>query len=119
MRTVGGDEGGVVATAGEPFPGQFDELSFDVHAVHVLAPEAMRQQCGVVSGACADLQHSVSRLNVECFEHSGHQARHAGRGQPTGQHEQRGVGIRSGQIVGGVVGVPVSGVRVHRVVHGY
>jgi hypothetical protein len=53
----------------------------ELHARHVLRSDALAQQRGVVAGAGADLQDTVSGLEIEGFEHSGHDGRHgAGTG---------------------------------------
>jgi len=117
--TVGRDEGGAVAEVGQPVPGQFHQSGFDVHGEHVLAAEPVRQQGGVVSGAGADLQYPVHIMDVERFEHAGHQTGHAGRGQSPGQHEQSGVGVHQGQVVGALMRGPLSGVRIQDVVAGH
>lgn len=84
VRAVGSHQGGVIAESGEPFAGQLDQLGFEVYGEHVFAAEPMREQRRVVSAACADLQYPVPVLDVEGFEHAGHQAGHAGGGEPTG-----------------------------------
>jgi hypothetical protein len=83
---VTGEQRRGVAEYGKAACRLVDQHGVDVDGYDIAVTEAVRRQGGVVAGAGADLQHPHAILDIEGFEHAGHQR---GHGRGTGRNAHR------------------------------
>jgi hypothetical protein len=68
LGSVAGHQRGVVAQLVQSLLGGGDEGGVDVDRAHGLVAEPVAEQCGVVAGAGADLQHPMAVVGSSLFQ---------------------------------------------------
>jgi hypothetical protein len=77
-RAIADEQGWAMSDPGQPLLGLIDQVGVDVNGHHVGSAQAVGQQGSVIAGARPDFQHPHPIVDIEGFEHAGHEAGHGG-----------------------------------------